>query len=157
MSTTARRIRATPARAASDAWQLIVDLLAPQDGAARRELIEIEGIASTVISTESPRDEPIVVQGAGPQVRIYCIYDEDSISGDGANESPLAVCPTAQDWAMNLPVDASDLAWITAALANKTTRVTARDKKLKPNQNAQKAQAKPSEQATVDMEAFLRP
>ena len=39
MTVVARRIRATPERGASDAWQVIVDLIAPKDGAARRELL----------------------------------------------------------------------------------------------------------------------
>ena len=63
MSVVARRIRATPERSASETWQVIVDLLAPDDGSARVELMSIEGIASSIISTESPKDSPIVVQG----------------------------------------------------------------------------------------------
>ena len=41
MTVVARRIRATPERGASDAWQLIVDLIAPKDGTARSELLGI--------------------------------------------------------------------------------------------------------------------
>src|SRR5580692_9774538 len=128
MSTVARRIRATPERPASDAWQVIVDLIAPKDGPARRELIDVEGIASALISTESPKDAPMLVRGKGPRVRLYCLYDDEAISGDDANEAPLAECPTDGDWVMSLPADADDVAWVRDSLAKKSTRVKVRDK-----------------------------
>src|SRR4029077_3049020 len=98
--------------------------IAPQENLARKELLNIEGIASSIISTESPKDAPMVVVGKGPRVRIYCLYDEEAISGDDANEAALAECPTDGDWAMSLPVDADDVAWVRDALAKKSSRVT---------------------------------
>ena len=73
MSVVARRIRATPERSASETWRAIVDLLAPGNGSARVELMSIEGIASSIISTESPKESPIVVKGEGPRIRIYFV------------------------------------------------------------------------------------
>ena len=157
MSTVARRIKATPERGASDAWEVIVDLLAPEEGAARTELQSIEGIASAIISTESPKDAPMVVRGAGPRVRLYCLYDEDAISGDNANEAALAECPTDGDWKMSLPADADDLAWIKDALAKKTQRVTVREKSESVDDDDETSDKKASGQAAINMEAFLRP
>jgi len=157
MSTVARRIRATPERGASDAWQVIVDLIAPKDGTARRELLGIEGIASSIISTESPKDAAMVVRGKGPRVRMYCLYDDEAISGDDANEAALADCPTDGDWVMSLPADADDVAWVKDALAKKSTRVKVREKsEAFDDGEEQSKQAAPSE-AAINMEAFLRP
>lgn len=157
MTVIARRIRATPGRAASDAWQVIVDLIAPNDGAARRELLSIEGVASSVIATESPKDAPMVVRGSGPRLRMYCLYDEEAISGDDANEAALATCPTEGDWLMSLPVDADDLAWIRDALAKKTARVTAREKGEAVEDSEENSGKGDVAEATINTEAFLRP
>lgn len=157
MSTVARRIRATPERAASDAWQVIVDLIAPKDGPARRELIGIEGIASSLISTESPKDAPMVVRGKGPRVRFYCLYDDDAISGDDANEAALAECPTDGDWVMSLPADADDLAWVRDALAKKSTRVKVREKSEAFDDGEDQQKQSATAEAAINMEAFLRP
>jgi hypothetical protein len=157
MSTVARRIRATPERGASDAWQVIVDLIAPDEGDARRELLGIEGIASSIISTESPKDAPMVVRGKGPRVRTYCLYDEEAISGDDANEAALAECPTDGEWSMSLPADAADVSWVRDALAKKSTRVTVRDKSEAVDDGDKQSQQDGKAEAAINMEAFLRP
>lgn len=157
MSTVARRIRATPARAASDAWQVIVDLIAPKEGDARRELLSIAGIASAIISAESSKDSPIVVRGKGPRVRMYCLYDEEAVTGDDANEAALAECPTAGEWGMSLPADADDVAWIKDALAKKTSRVKVREKSEPFDDSEEHAGKAATTEATINMEAFLRP
>lgn len=157
MSTVARRIRATPQRAASDAWQVIVDLIAPKDGPARRELIGVEGIASSLITTESPKDAPMVVRGKGPRVRLYCLYDDEAVSGDDANEGALAECPTDGDWVMSLPADADDVAWVREALAKKSERVKVRDKSEAFDDGEEPAKKSATGEAAINMEAFLRP
>ena len=158
MTVVARRIRATPERGASDAWQGIVDLIAPKDGIARSELLSIEGIASSIISTESPKDAAMVVRGKGPRVRMYCLYDDEAISGDDANEAALAECPTDGDWLMSLPADADDVAWMKDALAKKSKRVTVREKSeaVDDGEEEQSSKANVTE-AAINMEAFLRP
>lgn len=157
MTVIARKIRATPERAASDAWQLIVDLIAPKDGASRSELLGIEGIASSIISTESPKDAAMVVRGKGPRVRLYCLYDDEAISGDDANEAALAECPTEGEWVMSLPADADDVAWVKDALAKKSTRVTVREKSEAFDDGEEKSSKASTTEAAINMEAFLRP
>ena len=157
MTVVARRIRATPERGASDAWQVIVNLIAPKDGVARRELLGIEGIASSIISTESPKDSAMVVRGKGPRVRMYCLYDDEAISGDDANEAALAECPTEGDWLMSLPADADDVAWVKDALAKKSTRVTVREKGEAFDDGEEKSSNATVTEAAINMEAFLRP
>ena len=154
MSTVARRIRATPERGASDAWQLIVDLIAPKDGAARRELLGIEGIASSIISTESPKDAAMVVRGKGARVRMYCLYDDDAIEGSDAKEDSLSYEPLKGEWAVSLPCPADDLAWVQRALKAKSSRITAREQSSKLSETED---TKTKSQAlTLNVEAFLK-
>src|SRR6266567_245071 len=98
-SVVARRIIATPACHASGAWAKMVDLLAPdQKSTARKELESVAGIANSLIAEEAFRDAPAVVRGKGPRVRLYCLYNEDAISGEDASEAPLATVPTEGEW-----------------------------------------------------------
>lgn len=128
MSTTvARTFNSVPARTAVATWRAIVDLIAPSVGEARTELLSIEGVACSLI-TDKAMTAPIIVTGKGPRVRIYCVYDDDAIEGDSANESGLATNPTEGDWAVSLPCDDADLTWVQSALADRSTRIVARDK-----------------------------
>jgi hypothetical protein len=105
MTVVARRIRATPERGASDAWQVIVDLIAPKDGTARRELLSIEGIASSIISTQSPKDVAMVVRGhastpsaTGAIVDVHRRYVAGTISDPFDGDSVIAFTePRASD------------------------------------------------------------
>jgi hypothetical protein len=151
----ARRIAATPARSASEAWNVIVDLVAPGDGPARRELQGIEGIASCVIAEEAMAADPCVVYGSGPRLRIYCLYNEDAIAGDDKNETPLMFCPTAGAWRMSLPCPADDLEWVQKSLKARSTRVVVR-KVGTPVDDEEPRQGDAAKAAVVNREAFLR-
>lgn len=127
MTVVARRIIATPARPASEAWTVMVNLLAPdRNSEARKELESLSGIASNLIADEAFDGAPGVVYGSGPRVRIYCLYGDKAISGEGASESSLAFVPTEGDWRMSLPCPQDDLEWVRDALKNKSSRVAAR-------------------------------
>lgn len=129
MSSVIRRTFASsPARDAHATWIAIVDLLTqhcPEDD--RDELVAVAGIAASIISDQAPRNIPIVVTCDGPRTRIYCLYDEDAIEGSDSNESVLGFDPLKGDWAISLPCTAEDLDWVSAALAESSRRVTARD------------------------------
>lgn len=122
-----RRVAATPARTASDTWRRIVAILAPDlSSTARSELESIEGVACSCIASEALKDDAVVVQGAGPRVRIYCVFGDDAVSGEDVNEDALAKSPTAGDWSLSLPCKADDLNWSQALLAKLSSRITAR-------------------------------
>ena len=156
MSVTARRIRSTPERDSVETWLAIVNLLAPKESDSRHELQSVEGIAASVVSTEAPKNAPMVMLGRGPRIRIYCLYDDEAISGDASNENPLAQCPTDDAWTLSLPVDAEDLEWVSAALAKKSSRITARDKSEKIPDEASDTKQSESSSVEINMEAFLR-
>lgn len=155
MTVFARTVRATPFRAADEAWEVIVGLLAPNGGAAHAELMKVAGVATSLIASKATKDDKIFVWGGGPQVRINCIYDEDATADDNAKEQKLARSPTDGDWSVSLPCHEEDLTWVKAALAKQSTRITTRKLGEKPDTDADESQSATA--ATIDKEAFLRP
>ncbi len=155
MTVVARRIIAEPVRTASETWKTIVDLLAPEaDNIAREELLAVIGVASSLIAAEAMKDAPIVAYGAGPRVRIYCLYGEAAILGENANEAKLTATPINGEWAMSLPCPMDDLEWVQAALKRRSTRITARD--MSTSTDDEKGTEAIGKSASVNVEAFLR-
>lgn len=148
-----RRVSAIPARSATEAWSKIVEILSRSATTGRTELESIAGIAASLISDECFRNVPAVVSGSGPRVRVYCIYGEDSVSGDGVDENALTVEAATGDWSMSLPCHAEDLEWVTKELKTKSKRITARD--LTKDGEATSARAASAGSVEIDMEAFL--
>ncbi len=155
MSTVASRtFRSTPHRDAAATWTAIVDLLTlGRAGAARTELLGVLGTAASVIADQAPKGAPIVVTCDGPRTRIYCLYDEDSVDGSDASEDALGFDPLKGYWRVSLPCSAEDLAWVQRALAQKSTRITARgpDETVDADRSAKSA-ASP---LTIDPKGFL--
>jgi hypothetical protein len=121
-----RRVVAAPVRSASNTWALIVDLLAPSPGGARSELQLVSGVASALIASEAPKDDPIVIWGEGPRIRIYCLFGEDALNADDKDEDLFAKCPTSGDWHMSLPSSEEDLPWVQEELKRIGKCVSAR-------------------------------
>ena len=129
MITVARRtFRSTPERGALATWTAIADLLTQgKSGEARTELLDVAGVAASIIADHTPSDAAIVVTCDGPRTRIYCLYDDDAIDGSGANEDPLGFDPLKGNWRVSLPCPADDLTWVQGALDRHSDRITARD------------------------------
>jgi hypothetical protein len=156
MTIVARRFVSIPERTASATWSATSQLLAPDSGsAASAELASVAGIASSLISREA-MTSPIVVWGAGPRVRIYCLYNDDAVEGDDANETALSFNPTDGDWHMSLPCPAEDLSWVSNALRCKSKRVTARDMETVLDSGEEDSSKKGTTETTVDLEAFFK-
>ena len=122
-----RRVASTPVRTAAATWNQVVQLLVPiESNPARVELMKVRGVACASIASEATKDCPLVVHGCGPRVRVYCVFGDDALTGDGVDESALVVTPTDGDWAMSIPCLAEDLDWCRGELASVSSRVTAR-------------------------------
>jgi hypothetical protein len=93
---------------------------------------------------------------AGPRVRIYCLYNDDAVEGDDANETALSFDPTDGDWHMSLPCPAEDLSWVSNALKGKCKRVTARDMETVLDSDEEESSKKGATETTVDLEAFFK-
>lgn len=156
MTVVARRIVATPARPASEAWAVIVDLLAPDESSdARKELQSIAGIASNLIADEAFAFAAAVVYGSGPRVRLYCLYGNAAISGDGASETALAFNPTEGEWQMSLPCQTEDIEWVREALKKKSSRIKARDTNDDVDGEGDSDERKASAGFEIDREVFF--
>lgn len=156
MTVVARRFVSIPERTASATWSAIVTLVAAdQNSTAAVELNSVAGIASSLISREA-MTYPIVVWGAGPRVRVYCLYNEDAVEGDGANETALSFDSTDGDWNMSLPCPAEDLAWVKDALKAKSKRITARDMETALDDEEESSSRKSAAETAVDLEAFFK-
>lgn len=127
MTTVARTVLSVPERSAAATWEVIVELIAPDArSAARHELSAVAGVACMCIADEALTDDPLVVHGVGPRLRIYALYGDRALEGDGANESTLSYVPTSGDWIMSIPCLADDLDWVQRSLREVSQRVTAR-------------------------------
>jgi len=129
MSTIRRDFRASPHRTGCETWEAIAHVLAPSDDSVgRKELLAVTGVAAQLISTETARHYPIISAGSGSQVRIYCIYDEDALDEDNANEAALAFDATSGDWRVSIPAEAEDVSWSSAELSKLSARISVREK-----------------------------
>jgi hypothetical protein len=123
----ARRIASVPRRTSVQTWRAISELLAPADTPARTTLDAATGPAAMLIAEEATRGEPIIVSGGGPQLRIYTLHGEAAMEADLDQELSFSFVPTADDWALSLPVGPEDLEAVGAALAAISPRLSVRD------------------------------
>jgi len=155
MTVIARRFVSVPARSAAETWTAIADLLAPdKTKSGARELASVAGTAASLIAREA-MNFPIVLYGSGPRVRVYCLYNEDALEGDRADEGALPFDATSGDWRLSLPCPAEDLAWVQKALKAKSGKITARDM-AEPVDETEASQSAKDRATSVDMEAFFR-
>lgn len=153
----ARRVASTPVRTTAQTWDKIMEILAPDPrSATRSELIKATGVACASISSEATKDAAIVVWGGGPRVRVYCVFDEDAITGDGVNEDAISKSPTEDDWRMSIPCPPEDVKWSQAKLSAVSSRITARSLEDDVDDDAS-ASASSARSLTINAEEFLKP
>jgi hypothetical protein len=104
----ARRIRATPFRASYDAWAVVVDLLSAVDDSMRVHLEDVGDVAAMLIAEEHTENDPIVLRGCGPLVRLYTLHGLAAIDGTDTNEQALQL-QASDDWELALPATGTDL------------------------------------------------
>lgn len=155
MTVVVRHIVASPVRPASSAWALITDLLAPSEGSARSELQAVAGVASALIASEAPKNDPIVVFGVGPRIRIYCLFGGDAVAADDTDEDPFAKCPTNGDWHVSFPCSDEDLPWVQQELKRVASRASAR--KLGELVEENEESGLDADSLHVNKDAFFRP
>lgn len=157
MSTVRRDFRSVPSRDAVNTWSAIVDLITASSSGqeARKELMSVAGIVSSVITDQTPKSSPIVVTCDGPRTRIYCLYDDEALDDSSSNESKLGFDATNGNWQVSVAVATEDLTWVQAALKKHTSRVVARDAATGFEVDADTKSASASA-VTLDLEEFLK-
>jgi hypothetical protein len=76
----------------------------------------------SVITDEHPARSPIVIEGVGAQLRIYCQYGTRAIE-EGSKVDALTWNPTAGDWTMHVPCDRENIEWVRRSLSRSSPRI----------------------------------
>ena len=156
-SVIARKIRSAPHRPAGETWQVISNLLCQGDQTLLRELDRVAGIVASTIVDKEPTDSPIVVIGKGPRIRFYCLYGDDAITGDDANEDELPVKPLEGAWEIYLPFPPDEVNWAQSALKAQSSRVRAYDSKTGLEKSgAENTESSGISSTAIDLDALSR-
>lgn len=123
-----RDISSIPDRSASETWQRIIDLVTGNGSKDTQQLKAAAGVMGSIITDEHPAARPILVEGVGPQLRIYCCYGVNAIE-NGGKVDPLNWNPTKGDWTMHVPCDAENIDWVRKSLAGTSPRIRVFDVK----------------------------
>lgn len=111
-----RDISSIPHRSASETWQRIMDLVTGQGSKDVQQLRAAAGVMASIITDEHPASHPIILEGIGPQLRIYCRYGMKAVE-EGSAVDALTWNPTDGDWTMHVPCDAENIGWVQVSLA----------------------------------------
>lgn len=120
-----RDIASIPVRSASETWEAIVALITAKGSRHVEQLNKAGPTIASLITDELPAQAPFVLEGCGPQLRIYCSYGFKAIEA-GTGIDALTFNPTEDDWTMHVPCDSANLNWVTNAL-KPTPRIKAFD------------------------------
>ena len=121
-----RDVSSIPLRSASETWQRIIDLVTGKDSKDVQQLKAAAGVMGSLITDEFPASRAIMLEGVGPQLRIYCRYGMKAVE-EGAKVDSLTWNPTAGNWTMHVPCDAENIDWVKSSLAKISPRIKAFD------------------------------
>lgn len=111
-----RDISSIPHRSASETWQCIIDLVTGSRSKDVQQLKTAAGVMGSIITDEHPAKRAIMLEGAGPQLRIYLRYGMKALEEGGKVDS-LTWNPTEGDWTMHVPCDDENMDWVKKSLA----------------------------------------
>lgn len=117
-----RDVSSIPHRSAGETWQRIIDLATGRGSKDIQQLKDAAGVMGSIITDEHPASRPIMVEGVGPQLRIYCRYGMQAVE-EGSKVDPLTWNPTAGDWTMHVPCDAENIDWVKVSLSKTSPRI----------------------------------
>lgn len=117
-----RDVSSIPHRSAGETWQRIIDLVTGQGSKHIQQLKDAAGVMASIITDEHPASRAILVEGVGPQLRVYCRFGMKAIE-EGSKVDPLTWNPTAGDWTMHVPCDTENIGWVKESLAKTSPRI----------------------------------
>lgn len=117
-----RDISSIPHRSAGETWQRIIDLVTGQKSEDAEQLKAAGGVMASIITDEHPASRAIMIEGVGPQLRIYCRYGMKAVE-EGSGVDSLTWNPTAGDWTMHVPCDAENIDWVKKSLSATSPRI----------------------------------
>ena len=146
-----RDVSSIPHRSAGETWQRIIDLVTGRGSKDVQQLKDAAGVMGSIITGEHPASRAIMVEGVGPQLRIYCRYGMKAVE-EGSALDPLTWNPTAGDWTMHVPCDAENMAWVKESLSGTSPRIKVFDvdEADRAEEEQQEAAAKSGKDLVVD-------
>jgi hypothetical protein len=117
-----RDISSIPQRSASETWERITTLITGPKSLHVDQLDAAGGVMASIITDEHPGTAAIMIEGVGPQLRIYCRYGIKAIE-EGNRLDPLTWNPTAGDWTMHVPCDSENIEWVRKSLSKSSPRI----------------------------------
>jgi hypothetical protein len=117
-----RDVSSIPLRSAGETWEIIINLVSGPDSRDIQQLRNAAGVMGSIITDEHPAVRGIMIEGVGPQLRLYCRYGMKAVEEGDAVDS-LTWNPTAGDWTMHVPCDAENIVWVKASLSKSSPRV----------------------------------
>ena len=117
-----RDVSSVPFRSAGDTWQCIIELVTGTDSKDAQQLKRATGVMGSIITDEHPAARAIMLEGVGPQLRIYCRYGMKAVE-EGDKVDSLTWNPTAGDWTMHVPCDEENIAWVKQSLSETSPRI----------------------------------
>lgn len=117
-----RDVSSIPLRSAGETWQQIIDLVTGMGSKDVQQLKAASGVLGSIISDEHPASRAIMLEGVGPQLRVYCRYRMKAVE-EGVKVDALNWNPTAGDWTMHVPSDDENIEWVKQSLAKSSPRI----------------------------------
>ena len=117
-----RDVSSIPHRSAGETWRRIIDLATGRASKDVQQLEDAAGVMGSIITDEHPASRAIMIEGVGPQLRIYCRYGMKAVE-EGSKVDALTWNPTAGDWTMHIPCDAENIDWVKESLAKTSPRI----------------------------------
>lgn len=117
-----RDVSSIPQRSAGRTWDDIVELITGADSQDGEQLRAAAAVMASVITDEHPASRPFVIEGVGPQLRLYCRYGLHAVEA-GDSIDALTWNPTAGDWTLHIPCDAANMEWVRRSLARSSPRI----------------------------------
>ncbi len=117
-----RDVSSIPCRSAGETWQGIIDLITGPESTDVKQLRDAGGVMGSIITDEHPAVRAIVIEGVGPQLRVYCRYGMKAVE-EGKAVDALTWNPTAGDWTMHVPCDTENIAWVKFSLSKSSPRI----------------------------------
>ena len=121
-----RDVSSIPFRSAGETWQRIIDLVGGPESVDLQQLKNAAGVMGSIITDEHPAARAIMIEGVGPQLRIYCRYGMNAVEEGGTVDS-LTWNPTAGDWTMHVPCDTENIDWVKVSLSESSPRINVFD------------------------------
>lgn len=117
-----RDISSIPYQSATETWDQILNLITGPDSCDVQQITAAGGVVSSIITDEHLAHRALILEGVGPQLRVYCRHGMKAIE-EGGDVDPLTWNPTAGNWTMYVPCDSENIPWVRASLSASAPRI----------------------------------